>query len=186
MDQPRRFRVHEENGVTTIEWRWVGAQLLLAPAWLGLVCGAWWFWYYDAARHGPLSTGYVCFLAAAALLPIAAIYLVLAKLCNRSRLIIEPDTFELRQGPLPWPGNGRWSRSGFSGFIYKESTSSGRGGTLRWYTVYALWRGSRQRRIAGDLRDENEAIWLATTLDRRFGYDRELEKPEPPVEIRLR
>lgn len=175
MDQPRRFRVHEENGVTNIEWRWVGARHALALVFLPMICGMWFFWYTDSAKDGLWSTFEVWFLAITASLPLASIYGVLAKVCNRSRLVIDADNIELRQGPFPWPGNGRWSRSGLSRFVCIGSSSSSMGIVTRWYTVYALWSEPRKRRIAGDLRDKDEALWLATTLDRRFGNESPVE-----------
>jgi hypothetical protein len=167
MDQPRQFRVDERDGITTIEWRWVGARHLLALVFLAIVCGMYWHWYTDMARDG-LSTSEVWFLAVTALLPVLTVYLMLAKILNRSRLVVDANSLALWQGPFPWPGNGSWPRSGLAGFMYK--TGRMRGNT--WYTVYAVWGDGRFRRIAGDLRDENEARWLATTLDRRFAQGR--------------
>ena len=72
MNPPRRFRVREENGVTTIEWRWIGPHHALALVWLPMVCGVWFFWYTDMANDGRLSPFEICFLALAATLPIAS------------------------------------------------------------------------------------------------------------------
>ncbi|HEY2743232.1 MAG TPA: hypothetical protein VGL86_01360 [Polyangia bacterium] len=170
MDQPRRFRIHDQDGVTRIEWRWIRAAQLLAPAWLALICSMWWYWYTSMTEDGGLTVVKVLFLAVTALVVLGAFYLVLAKVCNRSCLIIDADSIELRQGPLPWPGSGRWPRFGLTGFVSVPSTVRYRGVSAgRYWTVYAVWPGMKMRRIAGDLRNEKEATWLATMLDGRFG-----------------
>jgi hypothetical protein len=159
---PKRFRLRDENGITSIEWRWVSARHALAPLFVAIACGMWWHWYSDAQK--PPTTFDVWFLSITALLPPGVTYLALAKVCNRSRLVVDGDSIDLRQGPFPWPGNGHWSCSGLAGFACIAGGSPG----VTWYTVYAVWQGPRLRRIAGDLRHEQEARWLASTLHQRF------------------
>lgn len=164
MEQPRRFRIAERDGITTIEWRLLERHHLVAPLFLAIFGGMWWYWYWGMTASGP-TPGTICFLTIAAALPLLTLHLTLAKFLNRARLVVDADTITLRQGPIPWPGNGRWPRASLQGFTCAQITFR----MVTSFAVDALFSDRPDQRIAVELR-EDEARWLATTLDRRFAH----------------
>src|ERR1700761_8509174 len=149
MTEVERFHLEDQNGVTTIAWAWRRPRHALFPLVMLIPIGYCWHWYSDAIADGVITRFEAGFVAFGVAMVLLLGYAALAKLCNRSRLTIDATAIALRQGPFPWPGDGRWPRAELERFV----ASVGGTNSVTWYTVYAVFAGGKRRRLAGDLRE---------------------------------
>ena len=155
--RPTRFVVDESDGTLRIEWRWFRPSLVFVLPFAVV----WWLFLIAAYSHMRelkpmlLSLGHVA-------AGVFMLYVALANLLNRTRLVADDETLTVRHWPVPSPGKhlerGAIARLSCETVGTKSVT----------FALVAVDSDGKHVRIAGGFEDASEARWLKATLERRL------------------
>lgn len=165
---PRGITVDDEPGQFTIVRRW------FAPKIIGLLffCALWdgflIVWY-----AGVLTTGAPLPMVLFPLLHLAVgagiTYAMLAGFLNRTRIEIDPMSFSIRHGPLPWRGNRTISALDIDQLYVMEKVHHGKHGrTWLTFEVWSKLKGAPDVKLLSGLEDRNQALSIEQVVEDRL------------------
>jgi hypothetical protein len=161
---PEHFRVQENDGSTTLSWRWFHAghvlTALLSVAWLGIPTALYNHFFKDGA-HWLVTLLLLLILAPGVFL----VYITLAGFLNTTRVEASRGGLRIQHGPLPWWGNlhrpGR-ELTQLYGQAEKGQTT---------YKLLALDREGHEVLLLEHLETEVQTLYLEQALERALGIE---------------
>ncbi|MBI4614909.1 MAG: hypothetical protein HY720_14960 [Planctomycetes bacterium] len=181
---PGRFAVLDSQEDLRIRWRW------FSPLWAGLLCfylllGVWLAGNFSGdllkfleSADALLLAVVVPFLVLFAVLFAGLIYWTLAGIVNATEISIRDARVRVRHAPLPWPG--AWASP--AGEILRldcRKLEGTRESMLLWksYSVLVEFRDGRRATLAARLQSAEDALALASAIEKRLGIGEREETP---------
>lgn len=167
---PERFKVDQQGGKLTIEWRWFNATFIF----LLFFCGFWdsflVVWYTTAMSSGDAPLIMFVFPLIHVAVGVGLSWYTLAGLLNRTRIEVEQGTLRIRHFPLPWPGNREIPVGDLSQLFCDESVHRNKNSTTYTYNLHAMLRsGGRKLKLIGRLEKPELALFLEQKLESHLG-----------------
>lgn len=167
---PERFKVDQQGGKLTIEWRWFNATFIF----LLFFCAFWdsflVIWYLTAMKSGDAPSAVFVFPLIHVTVGLGLTWYTLAGLLNRTRIEVEQGTLRIRHFPLPWPGNRELSVGDLSQLFCDESVHRNKNSTTYTYNLNAMLRsGGRKLKLIGRLEKPELALYLEQKLESHLG-----------------
>lgn len=174
-NKPANIQIVEEGRQRLImERRWLSFRslgiLIFATIWNVFLV----FYTLQVQRAEDPSEAFL--LIPLSIVGLIAVYLALATLLNRTRFTVDMERITVTHAPLPWKRKSV-ERSAIQQILANEFQTGGASAGSRrlTYAVSALLHDGTQKRLAGDLKNGAEALFIRQTLNRHLNIDR------PPV-----
>ena len=98
----------------------------------------------------------------------AVTYSTLAGLVNRTRIDIDPMSFSIRHGPLPWRGNRTISTLEIDQLYTMEKVHRGKHGPHYSYQLWAKLKGAPDVKLLSGLEDRDQALYIEHVVEDRM------------------
>jgi len=166
--QPKSFEVVETGGELGIRFHWrnpyVYPLIAFCLFWDGFLV----VWYVIAfATNGPwiMKVFPILHVAVGASLT----YFVVASLINRTTLLFGLGQFQVKHGPLPWPGN-RIGSADEIDQLYVTTYTQGRNRSSQFvYAVMVRMKDGEKFKLVSGFDDLDKAIYLEQTIEEFLG-----------------
>ena len=96
-------------------------------------------------------------------------YYTLAGLLNRTIITVDRSALSIKHRPLPWRHSGVIAAHELDQLYCKEERQSNKGSSWYTYSVSALLRDGRERKIMSGLDSPEEALYLESEVERYLG-----------------
>ena len=183
--QPQNVRVNNDLRTLTFEWRWFGSDLIFLIIftifWNGFILS------FLPPNISALREGNILALSPVLMLPhtwigLFLLYYVLARIINKTQIILDDHELKVKQGPLPWLGNRTVRRNDIAQF-YVNMFRSNKG--RRSYQLNAVLTNGKQQKILSKRSDSSIPLYVAQELESFMGIENrpvqgEYTGTEPP------
>lgn len=160
-----------------VEWPWYHRKQWFV---LGFAL-CWWvflvIWYTKASLEGDIYM--LVFPLVHVIVGLVLLYISLAIVCNRTRLMIQGDVFEFDHGPVPWPGKQRLASRAIMKLYCKEEVSyhSSRAPVMM-YAIHVRLHDGKIVKLPGRFGDPEVALHIEEHISDCLGI---ADPAAPPV-----
>jgi len=156
--KPQNLVMQQANGEMVVQFRWFSWKYLF----LAFFCVMWFgflaFWYLLALNVGSRMMLLLPLLHVAVGLFLA--YSTVAGFINTTTLRIAGGRLSVRHQPLPWPGAVNLSTADVQQLYCEEKIVQIKGGTRRVYSLSALLRDGKRKKVVRDVDSPDLPIFL--------------------------
>jgi len=164
---PRGIAVDDGPGAVSISRRWFSPKvlglLLFCAVWDGFLV-VWIAAAFASEAPIPMLLFSILHVAVGA----AVTYSTLAGLVNRTRIDIDPMSFSIRHGPLPWRGNRTISTLEIDQLYTMEKVHRGKHGPHYSYQLWAKLKGAPDVKLLSGLEDRDQALYIEHVVEDRM------------------
>lgn len=107
------------------------------------------------------------FRAFEVLIALPVLYMTAAQFLNSTSVALDRGVLSVKHGPLPWLGNGSWTRQELAQ-LYCEALPGERRQQPDAYRLCGLLRDARRITLVTHVRDRAQVQWLEQTFERRL------------------